>query len=484
MCGIVGIFTPGLATDQQLRLFMDLLYVDKARGEHATGVIKIQPYQKKVETFKRAVSSQVFLGQQDAFDFMDKGRGRIYIGHNRYATMGDKSKDDNAHPFTEGHITMVHNGGVDRWALDKLEGYTDPEIVVDSHMLCKTIAEHGINEAIKRFSGAAALVWWDDNEKSLNFLRNAERPLFLCELKDGTVAWASEKRFLDFFISHDKSRLDYAVEPKPLPIHKHVSFHFSEHGVLQNKKPTVRDLEFTRMEDPSPKTYGGYGNNWGWWNRRDSSNTPSNVTPMARNVNDAVKNYDNRVNSMLTLWGIDAKIGKQIKVEIVKVEAMSTNSNSCNVHGLWDNTDVVAYNVPRSKLDGRHYFLGNIVNACERRYPEGYNLIELVVGGNTVTDIPAEAPKPEEKAVSVDSVIYSPTFPMKVNGGTFHSRAEFTSMVRGGCELCGKVPTAWDKHNAHITIYKHASTNPTMWDFVCGECITEKELNDVDLSTP
>lgn len=479
MCGIVGIFTPGLASDSQLRLFMDLLYVDKARGEHATGVIKVQTYKDEVTTFKRAVSSQVFLGQEDAIKFMTENRGRIYIGHNRYATMGDKAKDDNAHPFTEGHITMVHNGGVDRWALNKLEGYTDPDIVVDSHMLCKTIAEHGIDEAIRRFSGAAALVWWNAEERSLNFLRNAERPLYMAELKDKTIVWASEKEFIDFFVTREKSRHDYLIEPKMLPVGKHLSFHFSQHGVLTNTKPTVRDIEFKRMEDPNPpKQYGGYYSDASWWNRQFNNTTSVSTRNRASNAND---NFNNRVNDTLKLWGSDYKMGEKVRVEIIKVDVMSNNKNSCNIQGITDDsTDVVIYNVDRAKIDGKQFMMGNIVNVIERSYPEGYKLLEIVVSANTLTDYAKPAPKVE---INPKPVIYAPSFPMKVNGHSFSSRHEFTQLVAGGCEHCGNIPTAWDKNNAHLTVYKQASANPSCWDFICGNCIVEKELESVDIST-
>lgn len=471
MCGIVGVMGTGILSDKALGLFQGLLYLDKVRGDHATGVAKINPWNGMVKTFKKAVGAQKFLGDDEALDFMEKERGRIYIGHNRYATMGDKSKDENAHPFTQDHITLVHNGGVDRWTLEGLEGYDDDDVSVDSHMVCKTIAAHGIEEAVKKLSGAFSLVWWDHNQRTLNFLRNKDRPMWIATLTDGTLFWASEREMMDFFVNRKKNSLSYKDEPREIPLETMISYTFNNNGVLQEGgSPKATKLAFADIPDPKPvvtRTYGTYS---------------------SPNVNYSQGSYDRRANALLDWWKIGAHLGDTIVFKVETIKPSNGNAGRVDIEGVFDGQTVRTFWVEKDKVQhtdqaanqviNAKWIEGKITNAYEvkvKMHGVSYDDLIIVLDGTTVKRV-VEAPKKRLKVTSVVTAI-GPTFPLKCNGHTFTNRDEFVDFVSCGCSLCGRVPTSFDPLNKNMTVYQLDNFAGLLKDceYVCGQCVQESE---------
>lgn len=463
MCGLVGMLTTTTATDKQLALFSNLLFVDKIRGEHATGIAKVNPWRGTVAVHKKAMSATQFLGLDETVEFLDKERGRIYMGHNRYATLGDKTKDEFAHPFTVDHVTLVHNGGVDRWTMNKLEGFDDPAVVVDSHMVACTIAKEGIEAAIGKLSGAFALIWWDQNERTLNFIRNKERPLWMAELNDGTLVWASEKEFLDFFVLHKKSPWTYKHTPSELPVNLLVQFKFTEGGMLMNTgKPVTKKLEFKRVPDPDPTpAYGNWYSNYNNNNRYNNRTTPNT--------------YDAKANALLQFWRADAKVGDRIEAKVTSLEDIPNNSAKVNVWAYYEGMDVVVFFIDRRLVEGATHISGIIMNCHEATVDYGKMKsreprITLKAEGLMVAETKAALVSRREPAV-----IGLNTFPLKVQGHTFQRRDEFTDFVSTGCSMCGNVPTHYNIHNKDMAVYGTSDSPGTLNDceFICGACINE-----------
>lgn len=466
MCGIVGLMAGTTLSDKQLALFSGLLYLDQSRGMHATGIIKVNPWQKKVSVHKAAQSAQVFLGREDTHEFLEKERGRIYIGHNRYATLGDKTKDDNAHPFNEGHITMVHNGGVDRWTLDKLEGHDDDAVEVDSHMVCKTIAKDGIAEAIKKFSGAFTLVWWDSNERSLNFLRNKERPLWLCSLNEGSLVWASEREFIDAFVNRKANRLTYKEEPRELPPNLLVSYKFNEHGVILNGGSCYSTpMEFESVPDPKPpaRVYTSGYSTYGYAS--------------------GAAHYDQKANALMAFNNLDCRIGDTITCKVLEMEETVNNPSHVNIHMDYEGMEVICYYVNKKLVDGAKWLSGKITNCYERdvfhkESNSKWSEARISIASATLTRVvnkPTTAPKSERRLTVVGNV-----FPLKTQGHTFRDQYEWTDFVCNGCTMCGKVPTSYDVRNKSLTVYSVKGFQGLLKDceFICGQCTQETEPDD------
>jgi len=183
MCGIVGVI--GSYFKKEEEVFRDLLIIDSLRGEDSTGVIGIN-HQSKPSVFKKAVNAIDFLGFKKADSLINASR--ILIGHNRFATKG-KVNETNAHPFQYGDFTGVHNGTLRNQSLLP----DSKSFEVDSENIFYSFSKIGVDETIKKLDGAFTLVWFNEKEKTVSFVRNNERPLFYCYTEDQrSIYFASE----------------------------------------------------------------------------------------------------------------------------------------------------------------------------------------------------------------------------------------------------------------------------------------------------
>lgn len=133
------------------------------------------------------------------------------VGHSRHATKG-AINSRNAHPFSHGNITLVHNGTlVDQDLLPDSKAFE-----VDSENICHSINKIGAAETIQKLDGAFTLIWHDASDNRLHIIRNDERPFHLARL--GT-SWfgASEEAMLMWILQRSKShknRIDEHFECK------------------------------------------------------------------------------------------------------------------------------------------------------------------------------------------------------------------------------------------------------------------------------
>lgn len=188
MCGIVGI--AGDLNTRHRDILKDLLDVSQMRGRHSTGVIKINPDGEDYSWVKRVGPPAYLFDSRSYENTINTGLASAYIGHTRHKTVGDIDIKS-AHPFDfedEG-ICGVHNGTLR--AYTDLDGYDYKK--VDSEVLYEHLAQNGPEDTFPKITGAWMCNWWDQNTKTLNFIRNKERPMWFTWSKDLRVLfWASE----------------------------------------------------------------------------------------------------------------------------------------------------------------------------------------------------------------------------------------------------------------------------------------------------
>lgn len=205
MCGLVGV--AGFISVDADKVFRNLLLLDQIRGFHSTGVGIVPTTMNHMKVVKDIGTPNELWYEEDKV-FSKQGivsmQSRVLMGHNRAATIGEVTKE-NAHPFKYGKITGAHNGTL-VW-YDDLEDATSFD--VDSKALINDINVNGIKHTWKNFMGAAALTWWDEESSTINFIRNKDRPLYLCELegKGSLLAWASEKWMIEAAICGTKLKI-------------------------------------------------------------------------------------------------------------------------------------------------------------------------------------------------------------------------------------------------------------------------------------
>lgn len=229
MCGIVGVINGSNKIKTGLgRVFHEMLWADQLRGVDGAGVFWYNNKRDHYEVVKNADTSEVL----DDKDF-EKAKRDIelmpfMVGHNRSATRGSVSSENN-HPFDEGNVVLVHNG-----TMNYIPKEYDNGTKVDSHAIAKMLHKASPSEFIKSSFGAYALVWFDKEARTLQLMRNKDRPLWLIQYEDFSLI--SSEAGLAVWIA---SRNGFAYKEPPLMLKEHHLYTFQQYD---HTKPTIQDL--------------------------------------------------------------------------------------------------------------------------------------------------------------------------------------------------------------------------------------------------
>lgn len=195
MCGLIGIISKQQSGfyAPQADLFEEMFVANTVRGLDSTGAFLVTR-KNAVRVIKHETHPLNLIATDSWKRFRESivREGRILIGHNRAATKGEIS-NENAHPFVEDHIVLVHNG-----TIHNHKSIADTK--VDSHAIAIGIKEKGYKETLQKIHGAWALIWYDQLERTLNLTTNADRPLGYLETSD-QIFIASELPMLYWLLS-------------------------------------------------------------------------------------------------------------------------------------------------------------------------------------------------------------------------------------------------------------------------------------------
>lgn len=223
MCGIVGVAGP--LGHEHMKMFKDLLLMDVVRGEDSTGVLQVDEGRSSYDIARCSghpcnLWDKVTKDSLFNWDGLVAYKSRILLGHNRYTTSGNSWVED-PHPFDFENVCGVHNGTL----TSTYDLHNEKEYDIDSEALYSEINHNGIESAWEKLWGAAALVFWDKRDDTINLIRNSERSLYLLHDEEkGILYWASEAWMLNGVIHRSKTILHPSVnkegkkEPK-LPIY-------------------------------------------------------------------------------------------------------------------------------------------------------------------------------------------------------------------------------------------------------------------------
>lgn len=258
MCGIVGV--AGKVDTKLMSAFKDMLVVNQLRGTDATGVVRVNG--SGGYKWKKSVGTPNFLMETKFFDReIDTAGAKALIGHCRAKTIGDNTVS-NAHPFEFSDIIGVHNGTLrGHYTMERAKDFD-----VDSEWLYWHINEYGLEETISQLDneGAWALVYWNNKDKTLNFLRNDKRPLWFAHTKDQkAMLWASEPWFFSA-VTRRGVELHADSEGKKffeLPVDTHLSFTIDSY---KDKPNEIFSLRVTNNVKGEVRRYTGN------WNSRGS----------------------------------------------------------------------------------------------------------------------------------------------------------------------------------------------------------------------
>jgi len=239
MCGIVGIITKNKYgfTNNEGTLFTNMLRMDSIRGEDSTGIFGVDST-GQIDLIKADTNGWQFTKCKNYTDFEKRifSTYQIVIGHNRAATKGSITAE-NAHPFKENNIILVHNGTIFN------QNELDKDVEVDSHAITKALAKADAKTALNQIHGPFALVWFDSTLKTLNLARNDERPLFLIEYeKFWTIA---SEPGLPVWLN-GRNGIKFITQPILIPTEKILRFN------LDDLSQGYTELEFENYAYVSP----------------------------------------------------------------------------------------------------------------------------------------------------------------------------------------------------------------------------------------
>lgn len=247
MCGLVGVISrKGNVADLMLRdmdAFRLMLVMDTIRGEDSTGAFTVLK-NSQVAGVKMADVPHNLFYQKAWSDFQQKAisSGRFVVGHNRKATQGAISPD-NAHPFNEGAVTLMHNGTLrNHRAIANVD--------VDSHAVAKAFNEGNYRDVIKEIDGAYCFVWYDTRDKKLRILRNDERPLGIVETEDRWI-FSSE-----VWMANAAANRYGIIESTLRPV-KHITQNLKAGTIATFNDKGVLELEEVEMYKPKVASYYG-----------------------------------------------------------------------------------------------------------------------------------------------------------------------------------------------------------------------------------
>jgi glucosamine 6-phosphate synthetase-like amidotransferase/phosphosugar isomerase protein len=207
MCGLCGVAGPGIIS-ADLADFEELLHLSMLRGSQGTGVARINSWNNETKISKSTAMSPIFL----AMDYQEKKpiisglSNTFFMGHCRAPTKGVVT-EDNCHPFDVGNLIGTHNGTL-------VDAVYQDQKMTDSEMLYRNMAVGNLKKIFERMShlSAFALSFYDKRDRTLNFIRNSERPLYITFHKTRNVMfYASEKRMLEFVLGSNYKTIYHAI---------------------------------------------------------------------------------------------------------------------------------------------------------------------------------------------------------------------------------------------------------------------------------
>lgn len=398
-----------------------MLDFDRLRGDHSTGVCAIfKPYNGDwaVRTAKEAVPGDIFVRSkvwEDVSSMTSKaGVGSVYrqmpkaiFGHNRYATRGEVNAR-NAHPFHHGKIILAHNGTLTNQGL-----LPDSKMFeVDSENIAYSIDKIGFEETLKKLCGAFTLIWLNTEEKTINIIRNEQRPFHLIETVGGDWYGASEGDMVKWLVSRNKGPKTFKRSFE-IEVGVQYIFDVSNGCELKEEKkhtlPTFRSYSSypVRTAGLSPTATALEQEAEAWYEERQKHHAAGNGVGNAKTQGTAVAGTlvekRQEANDILNTAGIEATLGGVIEFQGFSWKPYPLKPENGLMQGWLPEHDeyieVQVHCVPESTYNTNAYYKGVVKSVYVHNYV--VTIIAQLVADTDTKDVEEEA---TDLSVFLDSV--------------------------------------------------------------------------------
>lgn len=219
MCGHVGY----IGAKASIGVAKKLLIECQTRGKDATGYLEISN-DGRYALRKQACTARQFV---ENMTFQFRGENHTFLGHTRYATQGDKTSTEQAHPFVGQRFVLFHNGviqDIDQKRLSKRFGIVAPN-GVDSELFLAFLEKTGSvdklrDEFLPELSehSTYALVIFDKVTKNVHLLRCNGRTLALGKTSGNGLYYGSTAEILQAAIGKRAVTVEMLQEYRHLEI--------------------------------------------------------------------------------------------------------------------------------------------------------------------------------------------------------------------------------------------------------------------------
>ena len=393
MCGHVGVLSRQI-TKGHIGFFEQALFADQLRGDHGTGVAFFDK-QFNVHSLKKAMGAIDFLDLNAYGAVANKSafQSKFIMGHNRYATKGGISHKT-SHPFQYGDIVMAHNGSL------RVQSHllNSRDFAVDSENIAYSLDEVGIEETIKNLEGSYSLVWANTKDKTVNFIRNKERPMTFGISKDKkTLLYASESLMLKWLAWRNGVELE--------------SIYSTEEDTLY-----TFDMGLPGHKDIKPKTKKIEGYKF--------------VSQFPSTTNTHIQKRDN------ALKALGLKVGEEVHFNVTSFDSYKNTPLRGILNGYIDGepySDIAVYGfLNKVKFKKGDLVRGKIIGCRTPDKPPLDYVDVVILDANSI----AEEPIWEDIEEWEDSKIVSLDFIYNGPGKDMLNYREFDRLTSNGCSSC------------------------------------------------
>jgi hypothetical protein len=438
----------GNIIEQDKVAFRWMLDFDRWRGMDSTGVAVVNRVTSDIGVIKKAgIPDVLFKEPEFSSKGVFNGTGKVFIGHNRAATVGTVN-DANAHPFHHGDVVGAHNGTL--ISTYGLEDHT--KFDVDSEAIFYNLSKYTPESVIPDVYGAYALTWYDKNEDKLFIIRNSERPLFWCRRTDGDVIyWASEPWLLDVVL--DKCKIKHTV-PVSFAIDKLYELDVSDVAPTTFRKVEWVNTTVIKGWEPPPQKKNNHSHVF------NNGGNGSNVVPFVGSLLNST-NYSGRTKEEIAV--MKSLEGKEIEFRFNGVKKGMSKSEYLSAFpddptADWDIRIYGGNNKNWAEWKSKTHtsiFKGKVKKLIQNRFAakkEVYLLIDL----RTIVEVERE---------KVQVVGNPDVQDMLLEGfnGRFLDHMEWINCTKNGCENCAGGGSVYDQDLVFIDHDK----------FICGDCIDQ-----------